>query len=183
MMANSSPPNMSPGLDAVLRIVDTIGRLAGYLAAVALMALFLLMLSEVVARNLLGVSNPIAWDYSAYMMGAIFFLAAATALKHDVHVRVTLLSETVSARAAKNLDVIATLLAFAIACYLSFSLGDQAFQSLMRGAKSFSVVATPLWIPQSVLFIGAVIFALQLLARVVRVAMGAEPSAVAGERN
>lgn len=180
-MADSSSPKVSSGLNRALRIVDAVGALLGILAAVALAALFLLMVSEVFARNILGVSIPIAWDYSAYMMGATFFLAAASALRHGVHVRVTLLREAISKRAVRNFEVLATILAFVIACYLVYSLGDQAFQSFKRGAKSFSVVATPLWIPQLVLLIGTIVFSLQLLAHAVRVAVGDEDTTVTGD--
>ena len=173
-MAGRLSTEMPLGLDRVLGWVDRLSTFAGWIAGLALLGLLVLMLSEVFARNLLGVSIPIAWDYSAYLMGTVFFLAAAGALRHGIHVRVTLLNEALPQSIASKVKLLAAILAFAIACYVCFALGDQTYQSFKRGAKSFSVVATPLWIPQLVFLTGSVIFAFQLMVHAIRIGFGAE---------
>ncbi|MCG8558351.1 MAG: TRAP transporter small permease [Hyphomicrobiales bacterium] len=173
-MAGRLSTEIPLGLDRVLGWVDRLSTFAGWTAGLALLGLLVLMLSEVFARNLLGVSIPIAWDYSAYLMGTVFFLAAAGALRHGIHVRVTLLNEALPQSIASKVKLLAAILAFAIACYVCFALGDQTYQSFKRGAKSFSVVATPLWIPQLVFLTGSVIFAFQLMVHAIRIGFGAE---------
>lgn len=179
-MSDAAAPSPAPQ-SAADRIVDAIGwgsRVAGALGVAALLLMTVLILAEVFARNTLGTSIAISWDYAAYAMGAVFFLAAGDALRLEVHVRVTLLKEALPARAGRILDLVVAVVGFLLLVYVTYCLFDLAYSSYRRGAQSFSVVATPLVVPQGILVIGSAIFALQMFARILIVARGRAPKAL-----
>lgn len=163
------------GIERVIGAIGWISRVAGVLGVVALVLMAVLILAEVVARNSLGTSIAISWDYAAYAMGAVFFLAAGDALRLEVHVRVTLLKEALPERAARMLDLVVAVVGFFLLIYITYCLFDLAYNSYRRGAQSFSVVATPLVVPQAILVVGSGIFTLQMLARILIVASGRAP--------
>lgn len=168
-------PARRPNVERVVDAIGWVSRVTGALGAAALLLMTVLILAEVVARNSLGTSIAISWDYAAYAMGAVFFLAAGDALRLGVHVRVTLLKEALPERAGRILDVIVAVVGFLLLVYVTYCLVDLAYGSYRRGAQSFSVVATPLVIPQGILVIGSIVFTLQMLARILIVASGREP--------
>lgn len=137
------------------------------LAALALAATCLMMGAEVFVRYALNADLPFSWEYSGYLMSAAFFLGAAYALRNGTHIRLGLLNQLPWPAARLAGEVIATLLAFAVAAIMTWSLGDQAWQAWERGATSFTPMETPLFIPQALPAIGAAILCLQLVARLV----------------
>ena len=80
----ATPHTVPRAVGAFQRFADALALAATYLAATCLFALTLLVLAEVA----LGILNrlfkglpkdiPIAWEYSAYLMGAAFMLAVDT---------------------------------------------------------------------------------------------------------
>ncbi|WP_118137796.1 TRAP transporter small permease subunit [Oceanicella sp. SM1341] len=156
----------------LIRGIDAITLAGGVVAAACLMALFGLIFAEVLARNIWGTSLSFSWDYAAYMMGACFLLAGGSALRGGAHVRVTALHEVVPARAVWCMDLAACLAGLLVTAFILWALGHMAWLSFGRGTTASSVIKTPLWIPQLVLAVGALIFVLQMLAQLLRVLRG-----------
>jgi hypothetical protein len=82
--------------------------------------------------------------------------------------------------AARALDLICTGIALSVTSLMVMGLADLAFRSYQRGSVSYYVMQTPLWIPQSLLALAAVLLWLALLARALRLFMG-EPTEPEGE--
>ena len=90
------------------------------------------------------------------------------------HVRVMLLSQSVSPRVAHWLDVLATFGGIVIAGWLAWSLTAFAWQSWATGSTSATIDETPLVIPQGAMAFGAILLTLQLVARAIRL-LGGDP--------
>jgi TRAP-type C4-dicarboxylate transport system permease small subunit len=162
----SSPPGF--GARAVSRfvaVVDALALAGAALAALALAATCVMMGAEVFARYALNTDLPFSWEYSGYLMSAVFFLGAAYALRSGTHIRLGLLNQLPWARARFAGELAATALGLAVAALVAWSLGDHAWQAWVRGAQSYTPMQTPLFIPQAVPAIGAALLCLQLLAR------------------
>lgn len=157
---------------SVLRWIDGLTAGCAVLAALCLAGIFVLIMAEVIARNLVGTSVAFSWDYASYMMGGVFMLAAAAALKSGAHVRVTVLREPLSEAGRRGLDLTACLVGIAAVGLLLWSVSSMAWLSAERGSTSATVVRTPLWIPQAVVAAGAFVFLLQMLAQALRVVCG-----------
>ncbi|MFD1911215.1 TRAP transporter small permease subunit [Halodurantibacterium flavum] len=178
MTARRTPPapESTPGQSTAFSfLIDPVDRLTGLgqiLAGLCLLGIFLLIGSEIVMRNLFRHSLHFSWDVSAYLMGACFMLASASALRSGSHVRVTALLETLPRAAARALEFAACLVALVIAGALAWALTDMARLSYLRGATSATVMRVPLVWPQTVLAAGSLLLCLQLFAQFLRLLRG-----------
>lgn len=162
---------------ALQTATDKVATASTWAAAACLVALLALVLCEiavgVLSRLIPSFPSSIgfAWEYSAYLMGAAFMLGTGLALRAGMHVRVELLLAMRGGRYARAFELASAAIGTAFAVLLAYSLIRFAFQSYsfdQRSPESF----TPLWIPQSALALGAVILALQMLARLAACALG-----------
>lgn len=153
-------------MSALLSLIGRIEKGAAALAAVALAALFLLGLAEVVARTFFAYSIPISLEYSGYLVAAAFLLGSGWTLSAGGHVRLSLLT------ASPAVDRLATLLGLLLSLALAWGLASWAWGSFHKGDVSYFPSATALWIPQAFLVLGALALSLSLLKRLLA---GAKP--------
>jgi C4-dicarboxylate transporter DctQ subunit len=161
--------------DAIGRALGAVDRLSdwGAWASVACIAgILALIVAEVAARNLFNKSIDVAWEFSAFLMGAAFMLGAAYSLRTGAQIRVMVLLDHVPSAFRQAIDAAATLCCIAVAGYLTCALGQLAWLSWVRGSQSDKVSELPLWIAQLPLAIGALLFTLQSTARFLRLARG-----------
>jgi TRAP-type C4-dicarboxylate transport system permease small subunit len=139
---------------------------AAWLAA-AMMVGTLLMVLLGIATRLFSWFVPGTDAYAGYCMAAAGFLALAHTLKRGDHIRVTLILERLRDGARHRLELfalaVATLLAGVFAAY-SVRL---AFQSFDFNDISTGNDATPLWIPQIAMAVGAVVLAIAFVDELV----------------
>ncbi len=159
----------------MLRLIDGLGRIAGYAAALMIVGIAALVLAEILCRNVFNISLTFAWDYSAYMMAGAIFCGAAFTLRTGGHVRVSLLTHNVPPKLAFVIDFMATLFATAISAYAAWALILFAWQSFTSGRTSSTIDATPLVYPQGLIALGATLLALQFAARLVRLIIRQPP--------
>ena len=164
----------TPMLNPIVQLADRASKVAGSLAALCLFGIFGLILSEVFARDFLGYSIRFSWDFAGYLMGALFLLGAGPALREGVHVRVTALRDVVPDKLKWLMDVGASLVGLLVTALIFWAIGSMAWLNFLRGTTSATVSATPLWIPQCVMAIGAAVFFLQMVAQTLRVFSGHE---------
>ncbi|HEY0275615.1 MAG TPA: TRAP transporter small permease [Paenirhodobacter sp.] len=156
----------------VIAAIDRLTDLGSLVAALSLLAILGLIMAEIVARNLLGMSFDFTWDLSGYLMGACFMLACAGAMRGGIHVRVTAIPEMLPRRAARLLDFAACLVGLVICVTLSRAFIELAWLSGSRGTMSATTFRMPLVYPQAVLAFGAVLMTLQCLAQLLRLSRG-----------
>ena len=171
------PPAASSPLTALLRITDGLGGFAGVVAVLCMVSLLVLILVEV-GMGVLGKFMPafagglsFSWEYSSYLMGAVFLFGAAAGLRAGSHIRVTLLLAQARGAGMMLLEVVSTLIALGVSGFLAWSLIRFTIRAWNLGQLS-SGSLTPLWIPDALLSAGATLLALQFLARLLRVVLG-----------
>jgi TRAP-type C4-dicarboxylate transport system permease small subunit len=146
--------------------LDRLYMTAAWLAA-AMMVGTLLMVLLGIATRLFSWFVPGTDAYAGYCMAAAGFLALAHTLKRGDHIRVTLILERLRDGARHRLELfalaVATLLAGVFAAY-SVRL---AFQSFDFNDISTGNDATPLWIPQIAMAVGAVVLAIAFVDELV----------------
>ncbi|MFP8967043.1 TRAP transporter small permease [Pokkaliibacter sp. CJK22405] len=146
-------------LDACL---NGLYRFAGALAALCLVGMAGFVVVSIVAR-LLGLYVGGATQYSAYLMGAANCLGLAYTFRHGGHIRVTLLADRLSIRGQHILEIFCLAVAAAASAYLAWYLVSQAYISYDFGDVSEGADQMKLWIPQSVIAVGAIILAIATL--------------------
>jgi TRAP-type C4-dicarboxylate transport system permease small subunit len=164
----------------MLNVIDKFAKLDGWLGALCLCLLCLLMIAGILVRTLSSVVHwlpkdiPIAWEYSSYLMAVTFTFGAALTLRAGGHIRVRVLLANASPAAAKILECISAAAGFAFATFFSIAMTHFSYEAFVNDERSLAS-STPLWIPQAFVAFGAALLALQLLARLGQLCLG-EPA-------
>lgn len=158
------------------RLVRWLSRVGIGLAAIALLASLALIVYSVVMRY--GLNQPIAWvdELVGYLLVACVMLASADALLHGEHIAVDVVTERLSAR-GKRLTLLAGLLAVLVSAALLAVEGyDMVAFARMVGLLSNGYLAVPMWIPQALVPIGAVLLLLAAVAALIDALRGRRPA-------
>lgn len=135
--------------------------LAGILAALCLVAILALIVVQMLARWT-GEVFPGAPDYAGYAMAAASFLAFANALNRGSHIRVSILLNALPEVGRRILDIWCFAIGAAVMWYFSWFAMRFVYWSWKFHDVSQGQDRTPLWMPQAVMMIGAVILAIAL---------------------
>jgi TRAP-type C4-dicarboxylate transport system permease small subunit len=148
------------------RALDLLYDAAAAHAALAMVLLLLLVLLSIVSRQA-GFNVPGIDAYAGYMMAAAGFLALAHTLKRGEHIRVTLLLGALRGNARRGLELWALLAATLLAILFAVYSCKLAWQSHAFHDISTSNDATPLWLPQLAMAVGAVVLAIAFVDELV----------------
>jgi TRAP-type C4-dicarboxylate transport system permease small subunit len=156
----------------VLALVDDIGRYSAYISALLVVGIAVLILMEIFSRNVLNISLSFAFEYSSYFMATAIFMAAAFTMRTGGHVRVSILTSAVPPGVARLVDVVATIIGTVVAIILAYAMVSFAWKAGITGRTSPTIDETPLVIPQGIMAFGALMLALQMVARIIRMIIG-----------
>ena len=156
------------------RFLDRLYGAAAWLAALAMIGTLAMILTSIAGRLLhFHVRGTDA--YAGYCMAAAAFLALAHTFKRGEHIRVTLLLERFGPSVHRVLQLwshAAGLLLAGLLAWFSLRLVLQSytFNDISQGND-----ATPLWLPQSAMALGSLVFVIALLDSFVGVLRHREP--------
>ncbi len=129
-----------------------------FLACVAMVMTFVVIVLGVAARQFL-------WDipgldaYAGYAIAATLFLALPEALRHGDHIRVTMVLQKLPPRAKSIFEYWCLGAAAVLTSYFAYFAVRMAWISYTFHDVSPAADVTPLWIPQTMMVLGAVGFA------------------------
>ena len=153
---------------------------AGYAAAL-FMVLTLLMVVAGIADRALALGWRGTDMYAGYAMAACGFLALAHTFKRGEHIRVSLLLQASSVRVRRLLEIWSLFAATVLAGALAFYAVRLTYQSWDFHDISTGNDATPLWIPQIGMALGAAVLFIALLDDLVLELRGKRVAQVPGE--
>jgi TRAP-type C4-dicarboxylate transport system permease small subunit len=153
------------------KLLDALYDGAAWLGAIFMVGTLVSVLAGVLDRQF-------AWSlrgtdmYAGYCMAASGFLALAHTLKKGEHIRVTLILNAVKGRAKRAVEIWALAAASALAMLFAYysvklSINSYQFHDISTGND-----ATPLWIPQITMGVGAVILVIAFIDELVLEIMG-----------
>ena len=148
-------------MSALRTFLDRLYTAGGIIAALFLIAILGLILIQMVARWTAEIF-PGAPDYAGYCMAAASFFAFAHALNRGAHIRVSILLNAVSTKARFFLEVWCFAIGTALAWYFVYYAIKTTYWSWKFHDVSQGQDATPLWIPQSAMVLGAILFGIAL---------------------
>lgn len=167
--------------------LDFIYRAAGGLAALFIVAIVALVFAQV-CLNLadkiavaatgsgVGLTIPSYADFTGFFLAASTFLALAYALRAGGHIRVTLVTNRLSARIRRGVEIAVALLALVMSGYATWYMGLLWLESLEFGDRSSGMVSVPLWLPQTPVVLGLAILTIALADELICMLRGALPS-------
>lgn len=157
------------------RFLDRLYLVSGVLAAVCLAAIAVLVLSQTAGR-MIGVLVPSANELAGYCVAASAFLGLAPTLNDGGHIRVRLVADHVPPTLGRWLEVFCLVVGTGLATFAAWYAVDLVVGSYRYGDVSPGLLAIPLWIPQTAMAAGIVIFAVSLLDNLVTVLRGGSPA-------
>ncbi len=162
------------------RFLDTLYNSAAALAALFMVGLLGMVLLSIASRQL-HFQAPGSDAYAGYLMAAAGFLALAHTLKRGEHIRVTLLLSALSGRWKKGFEIWALGAATLLALLFAYYSGKLAWQSYEFHDISTGNDATPLWIPQMSMALGAIVLAIAFVDELVLELQGRRVAPQSGE--
>ncbi|HLW12473.1 MAG TPA: TRAP transporter small permease [Casimicrobiaceae bacterium] len=151
-------------MDAIERLIRRLARIGLGLSAAALLASLATIVYAVVRRYVFNA--PVAWtdELVGYLLVASVMLATADALFGGEHISVDIVTEKLAPR-GKRVAFLFGLAAVAATAVLLIVEGVGMVRfSNMVGLRSNGDLALPLWIPQALVPIGALLLLLAALA-------------------
>jgi len=164
----------------VRRALDRLYDGAAYLAALFMIGTLAMVMLGIIGRWLdwfiAGTDS-----YAGYCMAGAGFLALAHTLKRGEHIRVTLVLEHLGPAMHRRLETLAIGIAMLLAIAFAYYSVRLSYQSWDFNDISTGNDATPLWIPQLTMAIGAVVFAIAMVDEFVLQLRGERVSVVPAE--
>lgn len=145
------------------------------MGALAFVAIGGLILAQVALRQVGGLL-PGGDDLTAFAMAGSAMLPLAYAFRHGAHIRVDLVIGHVRGGARTAMEALALTTAAMMALLFAWASADLVADSVEFEEVAQGMLAVPLWIPQSLMATGAVVFAVALIDDLAVLLSGGLPS-------
>jgi TRAP-type C4-dicarboxylate transport system permease small subunit len=159
-----------------MSVISKIGKLADVFASagfwVASILVFVmegLFLVEIIGRTYFDWSTFIEDEYSAYFLLGLVFMGLAYGFKTEAHISISIVTSNLSPRNRHLMDLLGSLICIGFFIYFAFFAWDLVAMSYEVGERSNSIMRTPVFIPESALFIGCLLVIIQLVKRIINV--------------
>lgn len=159
---------------AVRAALDGLYLLAGWLAGLFLIAIFVLMMMLSVGREI-RFNIPAGDDFVSWCMAAMAFLGLAHTFKSGDMIRVGLLVDRLQGRTKWVFEIASLVIGLGFIGFFTWNAVSMTYDSYRFNDISQGVVAVPLWIPQIGYAGGLVILAIAFVDELVHVLLGGEP--------
>ena len=141
-------------------------QLSGLLSAVSLALICVLILAQVVARNM-GTTVRDAEEFAAWAMAAAGFFGLPYALHQGAHIRVAVVTRFVPKALHHPMEVASSVVGLALAAYLAWYCSHFVAESWRFNEVSQGLVPVAMWIPQLPMVIGSVLLTVAFAERLV----------------
>ncbi len=153
-------------MNKLIKFSDGLSDMMAKVSAILLGLMTLLILVEIFLWNTLQKTTLIADEYSAYGLAAIIFLGAGYCLKEKGHIRITLILGILPETVSRVIAFVATVITTSFMGYVLWYLFRMVNATYRYQSTSGTLTNTPLWIPQTIMLIGAACFFIQLIGTV-----------------
>ena len=169
------------------RCLDTLYKASGWLAAIFIALICLLVVAQVslnlidrismvLTGTAIGLTIPSYSDFTGFFLAAASFLALAHTLREGGHIRVTLVIGNFPRSVRRIVEVWCVGAAAVIALYFTWYTALLVMESYSYHDLSTGMVAVPLWIPQCGMLLGLFMLDVALLDDLVGIFRGRIPS-------
>ena len=155
-------------MNTLVRIIDNLSDWLAKISGVMLGLMTILILVEIFLWNVFKKTTLIHDEYSAYGLAAIIFMGAGYCLKEKGHIRITLVLGFLPQKLSRAIAFLATGITTIFMGYLWWYLFKMVSATFRYNSTSGTLTNTPLWIPQTMMLIGAACFLIQLFATTIK---------------
>jgi TRAP-type C4-dicarboxylate transport system permease small subunit len=155
-------------MNTLVRLVDSLSDWLARISGVMLGLMTILILVEIFLWNVFKKTTLIHDEYSAYGLAAIIFMGAGYCLKEKGHIRITLVLGFLPGKLSRAIAFVATGITTIFMGYLWWYLFKMVSATFRYNSTSGTLTNTPLWIPQTMMLVGAACFLIQLFATTIK---------------
>ena len=150
------------------RPFNLIERVSLWTSAFCLIGMTLLILAEVVLRGVFNTTTEHSDELVGYLLVGVSFLSLALCQSRGAFHRVEMVQMRLGPRGQAVSALIFNLLSFAYIALTDWYFLQFVMSSYRREAAASTVLATPLWIPETAMIVGATLLLIVLGQAVVR---------------
>ncbi len=143
------------------RIISRVTDVLGYVSAFAVFAMMILIVQHVIMRYIFNRPDMFTDVISAYLQVGIVFLGSAYTLKAGGHIRITMVPDLLPAGARRLIETITNLLGSVFLGFFAWEGWVLVWTSFTTYQRDFTLLQTPLYLPQIVIPLGLTAFFLQ----------------------
>ena len=158
----------------MLRLANWLSTGGSIAAGIVLVSMTLYTLIEITLRTLFGYSTNVLVEFVGYGLAAMTFLGLGQTLREGGLIRINVALQFAPPLLRRVLDVFCILCGLGVMAVATWYVGADLARSFARGYETDSVVALPQWVPPFGLFIGMLVFIVEMMARLIQVALGHE---------
>lgn len=156
------------GIERYLMVIDKTNEWAGRLAAYLVIYIMLTLTYEVVARYVFNAPTIWVYEINAYAFCFYTALAGGYVMLYSAHVNVEIFYERFSPRKKSLVNILTSVCFFSVIITLIWKSGYAAWESWDAKEESFSLLASPIYPSKMIIPIGATLFLLQGIAKLIR---------------
>ena len=150
------------------RPFSLIERVSLWTSAFCLIGMTLLILAEIVLRGVFNTTTEHSDELVGYLLVGVSFLSLALCQSRGAFHRVEMVQMRLGPRGQAVSALIFNLLSFAYIALTDWYFLQFVMSSYRREAAASTVLATPLWIPETAMIVGATLLLIVLGQAVVR---------------
>lgn len=142
--------------------------LGAFLSSLFIIALVLLILTEIFSRALFNKSTMVADEYSGYFYLASVFLGLGYTFSQKGHIRINILTSRLPKREQNYFDIFAGTVTFAVISFIFYRVILMCLDAYNFNMLSEGVSETPIYLTQIPMILGLFIFVVSILVFVLR---------------
>ncbi|WP_037048033.1 MULTISPECIES: TRAP transporter small permease subunit [unclassified Psychromonas] len=153
----------------IIKIIEMTTRFFGGIAALLILPLVAALIIEVFSRHVLGSPTVWAFEISYMVMGTLFVLGMANALRLKQHVSVDLLTMKMPIRVVAFIRMVFYFMLLPILMWLTWELAYYFYEAFESGERSGRSAWNPIvWPIYFTWFLGFLLLVLQLIAELIK---------------
>ena len=141
-----------------------LSRLGALISALFIIALVLLILTEIFSRTFFDKSTMIADEYSGYFYLASVFFGLGYTFSQKAHIRINILTARLSSDTQRYFDIFAGVVTFMVIAFIFYRVILMTMDAYSFDILSEGVSETPIYLTQIPMIIGSFIFVIAILA-------------------
>jgi TRAP-type mannitol/chloroaromatic compound transport system permease small subunit len=156
-------------LRSLIRSIERAVGGVGVFAALLIVPLVLATCWEVFSRYVMGAPTVWAYEVGYILTGSHFLLGLAYTLREGLHIRIDVFTGSMSPRTRALIDIVAYAIVLPLLAWLAWMLLQYLVAGYARGERSGqSALNLPVWPFRAVFFVSFLLFALQVLAELLK---------------
>ena len=155
--------------------MDTAARFGAMISSVIMLSMMVMIMTEMLLRTFFAASMFITYELVGYGLANLTFLGLAYSFRVNGFVRMTLLVSYLGRGMRRVLEVFCTFSTLLLMVFLFIHFWNSVVRNYERGAVSASIAEIPLWLTQSPVLFGLLLFIGQLISYLARLILTKNP--------